>query len=409
MEHIFSVIDTETTGLNARGYDRIAEIAIVSVDRTGDIVERWETLVNPDRDLGKASIHGITAAEVLDAPSFADIADEVAWRLAGTIPVAHNLSFDAAFLDAELRRAGCAPHPRYFADGLCTLKLSHRYLDAPARNLRALCEALGLAIDRPHSAGDDAEAAAGLLGVYLASEPVPGFYDLPFQSASFREWSHPEPVAHPRCRLRGAPTAGGAHFLERLVDRLPPGGTTADEGAYLDLIDRALLDRRISVHEEAELVRLAGELGIDRGRAMELHEEYFIQLVASAFSDDVLTDAERTDLYAVAGMLAIDIERAESMVADGRSGRLSAPPRHSALRLEPGDLVVLTGDMSRSRPVIEELLLERGYRVHPNVTKRVKFVIAADPDSLSGKAKKARDYGIDVVSESYLWDVILAD
>jgi len=32
----------------------------------------------------------------------------------------------------------------------------------------------------------------------------------------------------------------------------------------------------------------------------------------------------------------------------------------------------------------------------------VKLVAAADPDSLSGKARKARDYGITIVSEEGL-------
>jgi DNA polymerase-3 subunit epsilon len=36
------------------------------------------------------------------------------------------------------------------------------------------------------------------------------------------------------------------------------------------------------------------------------------------------------------------------------------------------------------------------------VTKKVKLVVAADPDSLSGKARKARDYGIPVVGEDAL-------
>lgn len=409
MEHLFSVIDTETTGLNAKGGDRIAEIAIVTVDRNGDIIERWETLVNPGRDLGKSSIHGITAAEILDAPSFEEIAEEVMWRLSGTIPVAHNLPFDASFLDAELRRAGWAPHPSYFADGLCTLRLSRRYLDAPVRNLQALCEALGLCIDRPHSAGDDAEAAASLLGVYIASEPVPDFYDLPFESASFREWSYSEPSVHPRCRLRGTADSGGAHFLEQIVDRLPSGGANEDEGAYLDLIDRALLDRHISVHEEFQLIRLAAELGIGRRRAEMLHEEYYCQLLASAFSDGVLTDKERADLDAVATLLAIDPAQADQLISAAMGRKEVTPSKFLGFHLEVGDLIVLTGDMSCSRSSIEEQLVARGYRVHPNVTKKVKLVVAADPDSLSGKAKKARDYGISVVGESYLWDVLLAD
>jgi len=36
------------------------------------------------------------------------------------------------------------------------------------------------------------------------------------------------------------------------------------------------------------------------------------------------------------------------------------------------------------------------------LTRRTKLLIAADPDSLSGKAKKARDYGVPIVNEQAL-------
>jgi len=65
-------------------------------------------------------------------------------------------------------------------------------------------------------------------------------------------------------------------------------------------------------------------------------------------------------------------------------------------------MIVLTGDMVRGRSDWEAELLERGFTPHPAVTKKIKLVVAADPDSLSGKAKKARDYGIPIVSEDGL-------
>jgi len=46
--------------------------------------------------------------------------------------------------------------------------------------------------------------------------------------------------------------------------------------------------------------------------------------------------------------------------------------------------------------------MRAGYTPWNGVTKKVKLVINADPDSLSGKTKKARDYGIPVVVESAL-------
>jgi DNA polymerase-3 subunit epsilon len=44
--------------------------------------------------------------------------------------------------------------------------------------------------------------------------------------------------------------------------------------------------------------------------------------------------------------------------------------------------------------------------VVPRVTKKLDMLVLADPDSLSGKAKKAREYGIRIVAESAFWSII---
>ncbi|MFD0203480.1 MULTISPECIES: BRCT domain-containing protein [Saccharothrix] len=55
--------------------------------------------------------------------------------------------------------------------------------------------------------------------------------------------------------------------------------------------------------------------------------------------------------------------------------------------------------MSVPREVWEERALAAGLVVRDNVTKKTAVVVAADPDSLSGKAKKAAKYGIPIVTE----------
>lgn len=79
-----------------------------------------------------------------------------------------------------------------------------------------------------------------------------------------------------------------------------------------------------------------------------------------------------------------------------------AAPNHGAFSVLPGATVVLTGDMSRPRSELEAALTSAGYRVAGAVSKKVSLVVAADPDSLSGKARKAREYGIPVVGEGFL-------
>jgi DNA polymerase-3 subunit epsilon len=62
--------------------------------------------------------------------------------------------------------------------------------------------------------------------------------------------------------------------------------------------------------------------------------------------------------------------------------------------------VVLTGEMTEPREVLETRGRAAGLQVGKGVTKKTRVLVAADPDSLSGKARKARDYGIPIVTEA---------
>lgn len=399
----FSVIDTETTGFDARGQDRIAEIAIVTVTGAGEILDRWETLINPDRDLGKTSLHGIRAAETLDAPLFGDLADEVAWRLSGTVPVAHNLDFDARFLDAELARAGIVPPVSLREVGLCTMRMAHEFLPGAGRRLQDCCDALGIDLTHAHTAGDDAEATAHLLGHYLHMGRDVA-WEAHLRAAERAAWHTGEPAARRSPVLRGRPSES-AHFLEKVLLRVPEYTGPAEHEQYLALLDRALLDRHLSRHETSALVALANDLGISRTTIAELHSMYFEQLVDAAWADGVVTDAEWEDIQTIGRILDVP----EPQVSDALVPREATGAAPSSPALAPGAKVVLTGDMSRPRPMIEEALSSAGYTPRRAVTKQVQLLVAADPGTISGKARKARDYGIPVVGEDYLWNTVLVE
>jgi DNA polymerase-3 subunit epsilon len=78
----------------------------------------------------------------------------------------------------------------------------------------------------------------------------------------------------------------------------------------------------------------------------------------------------------------------------------TAPAPTSSFTLKVGDIVVFTGEMSRPREDLERIAADAGLVPHPAVTKKVAVVVAADPDSLSGKARKAADYGIPIITEA---------
>jgi len=114
-------VDLETTGATA-ATDRITEIGIVEVSAEG--VSEWSSLVNPGVPISSfiQRLTGISDAMVAEAPTFAELAEEVLARLQGRLFVAHNARFDYGFLRSEFKRAGVD----FRATVLCSVKLSRK-------------------------------------------------------------------------------------------------------------------------------------------------------------------------------------------------------------------------------------------------------------------------------------------
>jgi DNA polymerase-3 subunit epsilon len=120
-------------------------------------------------------------------------------------------------------------------------------------------------------------------------------------------------------------------------------------------------------------------------------------------ADDVVTDAERQDLHRVAvllGLQASDVDFALTMV---RSGARVAMPRRPA-GLSAGDKIVFTGEMSRPRSDFEAAALAAGLQPVNSVSGTTNVLVCADPDSQSGKARKARALGVRVIGEAVFWE-----
>lgn len=402
----FAVVDVETTGLSPRYHHRIAEVAVVTLDPAGKVIDRWETLINPQRDLGPQSIHGIRAAEILDAPTFAQVAPALAERLRGNVLVAHNLSFDANFLDHEFQRAG-QPLPEHFLTGLCTMRLAHRYVIGNARSLAHCCEFLSVNTGLAHCAGDDAAAAAGLLSKYIDMEPDHVDWQRHLTNAAGVEWpAFSMQVAGFAPVLRLPDYEEPRHFLSRITDNMPEFAGPEQDEQYLMLLDRALLDRDLSVTEQRELVSLAEELGLSPRRCLKLHTYYLEQLVAAAWSDGIITPAEADDLRLVSAVLGVDVDVTARWINERPATDGAAAEPRPARIVSTGDQLVLTGAMTRPRDELATILEALGYQVGNTVTKKTALLVAADPDSLSGKAAKARKNGIPVVGENYLYTVL---
>jgi DNA polymerase-3 subunit epsilon len=158
----YVVVDTETTGGRSWLNDRITEIAAVVV-RGGEIVEVYETLVNPQRSIPPfiTALTNITWDMVKDAPVFEQVAPDVMRVLEGNIFVAHNATFDWRFLTNELTRA---TGRQLRGRRLCTVKLARKVLpQLPRRSLDHVARYYGVTIRNRHRAGGDAIATAHCL------------------------------------------------------------------------------------------------------------------------------------------------------------------------------------------------------------------------------------------------------
>jgi DNA polymerase-3 subunit epsilon len=99
-------IDLETTGINI-STDRIVEISVLKI--TPDGKEDWiSTRINPEMPIPSKStaIHGITDEDVSGAPTFREIARNLAVFLEGTDLAGYNaIKFDIPVLAEEFLRA----------------------------------------------------------------------------------------------------------------------------------------------------------------------------------------------------------------------------------------------------------------------------------------------------------------
>lgn len=394
---MYAVIDVETTGLRTSWHDRICEIAVVHVDAAGRITGDWSSLINPERDLGPQHVHGITAAEARRAPLFADLAGQVSALLRDRVIVAHNLAFDAAFLVAEYDRLGLRP-PVGREYGLCTMHLAAQLLPSAGRSLRDCCLAAGIPQQRAHCALDDARAAAGLLSRYLGRVGAPPPWQQLVLDASTLTW--PElPPAEVLPVARRHRHEAPEHFLARLVDRLPRVPTPPQADAYLSLLDHALLDRHVSAVEADALVDAAYALGLSRAEVLDLHRQYLHALAAEALDDGTVTEVERADLNTVAALLGLapaEVGRVLDPDPD-RGGRATRPLPAPPFRLLPGDTVAFTGQTVEPRELWEERARAAGLSVGRAVTRTTRLLVAADPDTMSGKARQARRHRIPIV------------
>ncbi len=157
---VYTVFDTETTGLNPSEGDEIIQIGATRI-LNGKLLrnESFEQLIDPRRPLAaeSAAIHGISAEMLLGQPGIETVLPAFHAFAADTVLIAHNAAFDMRFLQLKEAQTGL----RFDQPVLDTLLLSAVvHPNQESHRLEAIAERLGLTIVGRHTALGDAIVTA---------------------------------------------------------------------------------------------------------------------------------------------------------------------------------------------------------------------------------------------------------
>jgi len=160
------IFDTETTGVNPAGGDRIVEIGCIEMINRVETGREYHAYFHPERSMPSEAeaVHGLSDRFLSDKPLFADKAQELIDFLGDAPMVAHNAGFDFGFLNREL--ALCGRDPICLTRMVCTLVIARTRHPGAKHSLDALCSRFG--VDRSQRVKHGALLDAQLLAqVYI--------------------------------------------------------------------------------------------------------------------------------------------------------------------------------------------------------------------------------------------------
>ena len=369
-----AVIDTETTGFGKT--DRILEIAIVLIN-DGKIVDEWQTILNPLRDVSNSDIHGITPDLFALAPTFEEIHNDISRILNDRIIVAHNLPFDQNMINMEFKRIS---KEVIWGQGICTLKKSKL-------KLAQACEKFEIKNSLAHSALSDAKATAELMN----------YLDLQFEDFSSSKFPYDNKLPLGR-RLQRSETNFQAKIRPdskgRLIENADLSVYEGDLLTYIDALSKAISDLTITKSELKQLSEFYLDLGLKKEDINRIHSSFINSVLDASLRDGSISHEEEKILKDLSDALKVEIELPKTETIS-----------RETLVLKPGMRVCFTGTsldqngQMISKENLGKIAIKHGVIAVENVTKKeCDLLVAADAKSMSGKSKKARSFGIPIIS-----------
>lgn len=154
----YAVLDLETTGHGAE--DEILQVAVVIVSDELEIIATYDSFVKPAIEIPSfiTQLTGIDESTVSDAPELNDVLVQLIPLLDDAVLVAHNVGFDAGFLNQSLDRCGYLPFAGRRLDTIELLRIL--YPSITTYQLGAVADLFKVRHDRHHRADSDAMATA---------------------------------------------------------------------------------------------------------------------------------------------------------------------------------------------------------------------------------------------------------
>lgn len=180
----FVVFDVETTGFSSKN-DKIIEIGAVKI-KQGTIIDSFNALINPGEPLKDEiiALTGITDSMLNNKPKIEEIIGSFNDFISNSILVAHNASFDMAFLKNNFLKNGLNLSKPY----IDTLELS-RIVSPNVRShsLGNVAKRLGVSLENAHRAVDDAKATGEIfMKLTNLEQESKGFEDILRHIESFK-------------------------------------------------------------------------------------------------------------------------------------------------------------------------------------------------------------------------------
>lgn len=136
----------------------------LTIVRNDQIVDEFYSLINPQTDFSwrNTQVHGLTQADVADAPIFPTVWDHVgSFFDRNKLVIAHNAPFDNGVLKSCLAHYGLE-QPIY--QTLDTVRTSRKFFpEFPNHKLNTVCDQLEIELNHHHNALDDSQACANIL------------------------------------------------------------------------------------------------------------------------------------------------------------------------------------------------------------------------------------------------------